>query len=266
MSQLSSIARADKLAIARSLHDTLSARQSAGPPEAALDDFIPLLAALVTELAGHVDGATAAGAERHTQRALAQMADIEVDAVYRHLFNFLHVEASRPEGAHVAAARALLRAACPDGLAHVNDRIPEENAYCRVMLDVLRNPVNTATLAAIRLPLSWLDWLEGALDASEAAQAHLAAACRGKRTHVTLGKNAEVAWVDVMRRLRRYVEARASRQDVEKRLEGEGLLAPLRDALQRLRTEEAARRTRRLTQQEAAETAASSSTASSSTA
>jgi peptidoglycan hydrolase CwlO-like protein len=62
---------------------------------------------------------------------------------------------------------------------------------------------------------------------------------------VVLGRDAEEEWVDVMRRLRKYVEARASADDLEKQEEGKVLLAPLLDALKKMHADAAARTTRR---------------------
>lgn len=245
MAYLNNIPRPEKLDLARKIHANLAAREAAGPPEPGLDGYIPVIAGVISRLAVHVGGASTASTARQVQLAALDLADIEVDRWYRHIEGFLHAETQRRAGSSVIAARALYAAACPDGLAHIKDREQEENAYCRTMLGALRDPANAATLAVIEFPLSWLDRLEAALDASDAALGDLAAARQEKSTHVDLGRDVEDDWVDVMGRLRRYVETRASRHDAPRRAEGEALLGPLLDALKKLRADAAARKTRR---------------------
>lgn len=249
MAQLRDIPRPEKLSLAHNIHTNLVTRQNAGPPEPALDGYIPELAAVIGQLDAHVGGASTASTAWQVQLGQVEMADIRVDTWYRHIESFLFVEANRRSGPEVIAAAALYAAACPDGLAHVNARVPEENAFCRSMLAALRDPVNAATLAAIELPPAWLDRLEDALDASDAAHAQLVAARHGRSTHLDLGRDAEEAWVDVMGRLSRYVDSRASKRDVARRAEGEALLAPLLDAMKKMRAAAATRRTRRQNQQ-----------------
>ncbi|MDC3958055.1 hypothetical protein [Polyangium jinanense] len=62
---------------------------------------------------------------------------------------------------------------------------------------------------------------------------------------MNLGKNAEAHWLDVVGRLRKYVESRASAGDVKRSLEGRALLAPLLDAMAHAKAVAAARATRR---------------------
>jgi len=250
MAYLENIPRPEKLEVARKIHANLVARQAAGPAEPALDAYIPDIAGVIGRLETHVHGSVNASTARQVQLARLDVADIEVDTWYRHIEGFLHVEAHRRAGPNVIAARAVYAAACPDGLAHVDDRVPEENAYCRNLLSVLRDPANAATLAALELPLVWLDRLQAALDASDAALRDLAAARQDKSTHTDLGRDVEEDWVDLMDRLRRYVDTRASRHDAVKRAESEALLGPLLVVIKKLRADAAARRTRR-TKQEA---------------
>ncbi|AKT36464.1 hypothetical protein [Chondromyces crocatus] len=247
MTHLSHIPRPEKLSIARSVHANLLERHREGAAEPALDGFIPLLEAVIEQLAEHVGGGAAAHAERYALLAEAAIADNRVDTWYRHIESYLSIEARNDEGPHALAARAAHASACPDGLAHVDARIVEENMHCRSMLLALRDPVHAALLAAIEFPMIWLDRLEAALDASEAAQDRLAQTRQERSTHVFLGRHAEKAWVDVLWRLRRAIEARAARDETARRLEGAALIAPLTDALGRLRAQEAARRTRRKT-------------------
>ncbi|AKT43804.1 hypothetical protein [Chondromyces crocatus] len=245
MTQLRNISRPEKLTVARSIHANLIARQSNGPAEEGLDTYIPVIASLIAELAGHVDGKAAAGTEHQALLGRAELADIEVDTWYRHIERYLSVEANRRGGAHVVGARAVHSAACPKGLAHVDERIPVQNAFCRGMLEALRRPVNAGILTSIEFPMAWLDRLEAALTESEASQRDLAGVRQDKRVHVGLGRDAEEAWIDVMSRLRSYVANRAGRHDLARRAEGDSLLAPLRTVLERLRAEAAARKTRR---------------------
>jgi hypothetical protein len=170
---------------------------------------------------------------------------VDVDTTYRHIHTFLSIEASRRSGPHVEAAAALDRAAFPKGLACVDARIPEENAYCRAALTVLRSPQHQSTLTAIRFPMEWLEGLDAALTESEHAFEHAAKAEGEKGGHVDLGRDAEAQWLDLMMRLRRYVASRAGRKDVVKQNEGRMLLQPLLHAIQKLKTDAAARATRR---------------------
>lgn len=255
MAHLHDIPRPEKLSLARKIHTNLVTRQTAGPPEPALDGYIPEIAAVIGGLDTHVDGASTASTAWQVQLGFVDIADINVDTWYRHIEGFLFVEAHRRDGPHVIAAGSVYAAACPDGLLHVDARVPEENAYCRSMLAALRDPVNAGTLAAIELPMVWLDRLEAALDASDAAYADLVAARHGRSTHVDLGRDVEEDWADLMSRLQRYVGSRASKRDAARRAEGEALLAPLLDALKKMRADAATRRTRRLNQQAEAEQA-----------
>ncbi|EYF07218.1 hypothetical protein [Chondromyces apiculatus] len=245
MSQLKTIPRPEKLTVARSLHENLLARQSSGPAEPGLDAYIPLLASLISGLSSHVEGKTAASAEHQTLLARAEAADGKVDTLYRHIDSYLAVEGSVQRGELSLGAKALRAAASPDGMALVNARVPEENAYCRRMLETLRNPVNAGILAGIEMPMAWLDRLEEALDESEAAQKELDGVRFDKRKHVGLGRNVEEEWVDVVGRLRSYMDNRAGRYEAVRQTEGEELMDPLDKVLRRMRAEAAARKTRR---------------------
>jgi hypothetical protein len=168
-----------------------------------------------------------------------------VDSWYRHIEGFLSVEARRRSGAHVEAANATYKAACPDGLAYVDAYIIDENVYCRAMLTVLRAPEHQKTLEAIEFPISWLDKLEAMLTESETAMAEMLKARDERKGHVGLGRDAEADWVELMIRLRRYVSMRANRRDTAKQNEGKALLQPLLDALQKEKTDAASRATRK---------------------
>ncbi|UQA56163.1 hypothetical protein [Polyangium aurulentum] len=234
-----------KASIARALHDNLVARAEAGPAEPALDAFVPELLAVSQRLELHVSGKASAIAARAAHAAEAEIADIEVDTWTRHIECYLTIESNRKTGPHVAAARALHGAAFPSGLGLVDAPIPEENTQCRHALAVLRAPEHAATVAAIGLPVLWLDFLEAAIGMSDAAFA-LATEARGAQsTHVGLGKDAEAEWAEVTARLRKYVDSRARAGEVDKQAEGRTLLAPLLDAIQKAKAVAAGRATRR---------------------
>ncbi|MDI1451992.1 hypothetical protein QHF85_48560, partial [Polyangium sp. 6x1] len=127
----------------------------------------------------------------------------------------------------------------------LDTRVPDENAEVRRILAVLRAPEHAATLAAISFPLEWLSRLEFAVGESDLAYAERASARGNVGDHVNLGKDAEADWLDVVGRLRKYVEWRASTADVERSLEGRALLAPLTDAMAHAKAVAAARATRR---------------------
>jgi hypothetical protein len=245
MSHMNNIPRSEKLTIAHKIHDNLVDRQAHGPPEPGLDAFIPQVSEIIVRLDTHVTGNVAANAAREQQLARVETADIEVDTWLRHIEGFLYVEANRRAGPNVIACKAVYKAACPDGLAHVDARVPEENAHCRKMLSVLRDPVNAATLAAIKLPVVWLDNFEDALTESEAAVNDTSEARNDKSVHVELGRDAEADWADLMHRIQHYVGSRASRGEVEKRAEGQTLILPLRAAIQKLHADASARVTRK---------------------
>jgi hypothetical protein len=242
------IQRAQKRAIALALYANLSARFRRGPPEVALDDFLPQLQDVATRL-----NATRQGSPLdREQRILAIVsADDEVDTYLRHIEGYLAVEALRRTGANKAKAKALHDLAFPDGLAHIDDRIVEENFHCRASLTILRAPEHSATLKALELPPVWLDRWEAALDASDSAQSQ---ALRASAIEAAGGSAAEAAtqdpeadWVDLVARLRRHVTGRAARDDAARIEEGRVLLRPLFDALQALRvSDEAARPPRRV--------------------
>lgn len=248
------IARAEKRAIALALYANLSVRFRKGQPEHALDDFLPQLMDVAARLNPATSGGGGGGGEvDRAQRILAIVAaDDEVDTYLRHIEGYLAVEALRRTGPKVAVAKAVHDAAFPDGLAHIDDRIVEENSHCRASLAILRAPGNAAALAALELPPAWLDRWEEALDASDAAVSEglraLAAEGTGAPpTQPSSNRDPEADWVDLMARLRRYMASRAALDDATRIEEGRALLRPLFDALQALRVaEDAARPARRV--------------------
>jgi hypothetical protein len=242
---LTHIQRTAMTAIAIETRDLLLARQNAGPPEPALDGYTPLFDAAAAGLSTYVDGSARADAARATRLVLLGVADDEVDRWYRHNESYLAVEALRRTGTAGALARALHDKAFSDGLAHVDDRVEDENTYLRNALTILRAPEHANTLAAIEFPLPYLDQLEKAVTASDAALESVIAARDDKSDQVSAGQSAEDVWIDLMVRFRRYIGSRATRKGDKARYEeGLALLAPLTRELKRLQAEAAARATR----------------------
>lgn len=242
---LTDISRAEKLSITTATHTALTERQKAGPPEPALDAFIPELAAVEAALKTHVTGKDLANAAREKHLARIEIADDDVDTRFRHIEAFVAIEANRRTGPLVVDAQSLYKAAFPEGLARIDDRVPDQNIHVRATLNALQSPEHAATVQAIGLPSAWINALDVALQESNAAIADLARARGDKSSHVELGKSAETDWVDLMIRLRRYVASRAKRTDVARIAEGQAILKPLLDAIQKLRAAAAARATRR---------------------
>lgn len=252
-SPLHQIPRTEKRDIARALYANLSARFRKGPPERDLDDFLPQLLDIAARLEaqGSVGSSSSTETERERRIAAVVSADDEVDTYLRHIEGYLVVEGMRRMGPNGALARALHDVAFPDGLAHIDDRIVEENFHCRASLAVLRAPEHAATLAALKLPLVWLDEWEHALNASDAAvsevlrtmaaQGGAPASASPTQPAAQPARDPDADWADLMARLRRYVAGRADRDDVRRIEEGRELLRPLFDALQKLRMEDAAR-------------------------
>lgn len=242
---LSQIPRAEKKTIAQGLHQTPTDRLAHQGAEPGLDAFLPELADLTGRLSAHVLGQTGADAARITRLATADRADDAVDTWLRHIESFLAVEGHRRTGPHTALALALHDAALPDGLAHVDDRVVEENRHCRDALVVLNAPEHAPVLAGIGFPTSWLGQLEAALDASDAATNDVINARTTRGDHTQGGRDAEAEWIDLMVRLRRYVGSRAKRTDKAKLQEGRDLLRPLLEVVAKLRADSAARATRK---------------------
>jgi hypothetical protein len=242
---LTQVSRAEKASITGGILALLTARQQSGPPEPTLDAYIPELDDLGARLDAHVLGNVVADGARALLLAKLDVADDAVDAHYRHIEGFLDIEAHRRRSPHAVHALACHQAAFPDGLGHVDDRIIDENRYCRGSLAVLQAPENAALLINIAFPTGWLPAFANALDASDAALDEVVNARIDKSTHISQGRNAEDDWVDTMVRLRRYISSRAKRTDKAKIAEGRALLRPLLDELKRLSTEAAARATRK---------------------
>ncbi|MDI1482351.1 hypothetical protein [Polyangium sp. y55x31] len=239
------LSRAQKATIGRKLHDNLVLRAQKGPPEPMLDAFIPPLDAVTTRLETHVVGKDETSAARAAHGDRSEKADIEVDTLARHIEGYIHIESIRRAGPHVTSVRALHAAAFPRGRAFLDDRVPDENQEIRRILAVLRAPEHASTLAGISFPLEWLDRLEFAVGESDLALAEKATARGAIGDHISLGKDAEAAWVDLVGRLRKFLESRAPAGNVEVALENGALLAPLNDAIAHAKALAAARATRR---------------------
>ena len=223
----------------------LQSRSAAGPPEPALDAFIPELEAVGAALHTSVDAQGAAAAALKAILAKLDAADVDVDTWLRHHYYFIDVEATRRAGPHVAGAQALGEAAFPDDLEHVDDFIPDENELCRKSIAAIRSPEHAATVVAIGLPSAWTDAWAAAVVVSDALFNEVQTVRAGKSVHVIAGQDAEVAFVDVMTRLKRYIGSRASLKDTVKVAQGQLLIQPLLDALAKMRAEERARATRK---------------------
>jgi len=245
LATIAQLTRPEMATAGRNIVILLQSRQSAGPPEPALDAYIPELEPVVTGLEQGVSGQVLAASALKALLARVELADNDVDTRLRHHFYYINVEATQRSGPNILGAQALEAAAFPDGLAHVNDYIPDENRLCRDALAALRSPEHAATVAAIELPAGWLDKWEKALNESDAAFDAVQKTRASKSIHVLTGQDAEVAFVDVMLRLRRYIDSRASRTDKVKLAQGRLLLAPLLEVLNKARAEERARETRR---------------------
>jgi hypothetical protein len=239
------VSRGDKLDIARNLIIVLKGRQQSGPPEPGLDAFISELEAVASALSAPASESALPDPDRSARLARADVADINLDTWLRHIESFLSIEANRRGGPNVPVARALYAAACPDGLAHVDARVVEQNAHCRETLSVLRAPRHASAIAAIELPTAWIAKLEVALVESEVAIADIIGAQREKGGPGALGRDAEDDWVDLMIRLRKYMGSRASRTDFVRISETRALLKPLLGALDKMKSDAAARAAKR---------------------
>jgi hypothetical protein len=245
MPTASDLPRPEKLKVARGMIKNLKERKEKGPPEEALDNFIPEFEQVEKNLDMHVSGGVVADAARHALLLWVEKADGDVDADLLHHENFIWVETKRRHSPHAAAAEATYRAAFPERSGPVDAYIPVENRYCRNAIAVLREPQHAAVMQAIKLPESWTPQWEADLDESDAAFAELEKVRATKKGHTGGGVDAEDDFVDATVRLRRYIGSRAKRSEKDKMAEGKALLSPLDDAIDKLRREAAARATRR---------------------
>lgn len=245
MASLSQVSRDEKRRIAAEIHDNLFARSSSGPADALLDPFIAKSAAIRDALAEHVSDKSAAQAERSALLAECDVNDDEVDRWYRHIFRYLEVEALRRHAPEQGMIDALLTAAFPQGMDHVDDRIPDQNEEVRKTLQSIRNPEYSATLTAILLPLAWLDALDVASKKSDGSFTAYQSSMGDASTAVALGKDAEKEWVTWARALGNAMALRSSSANAETTEEGKRLIAPLTNAIRGLRSQARARATKR---------------------
>jgi hypothetical protein len=245
MASLARIPRVDKRRIAAEIHDNLVARATSGPPDAIVDPFIAKSAAIRDALAAQVDDKNTALAERSALLAENDVDDDEVDRWYRHTFWYLEVEGLRRHAPQHAAIDALRVAAYPQGLAHIDARIPDQNETVRQSLSVLRNPEYASTITAIALPSAWLDALELAVKKSDASFAAYQAAMGQASSAVAIGRDAEDDWVQWARALSHAIALRSSDANGDVAEQYKGLIGPLTNAVQLLRTQEKTRATKR---------------------
>lgn len=249
------LSRLEKTLIARKLRELLAARAQKGPAEPQLDAFIPELEAVSGRLDAHVGGKIAARAARAAGATRSEAADATVDTWARQIESFLDNAGRHRHSPHAASARALRDTAFPRGLAFIDDRIPDENAVVRAALQILRAPTHAGTLVNLHFPMAWLDLLDAAVGESDDAFAETSSARHEVVEHVTLGRDAETEWLDVVQRLQKYVEYRAMDADAEKQVECKALIAPLKDAVARAKALAATRATRRTKKAEPVEQA-----------
>jgi hypothetical protein len=145
----------------------------------------------------------------------------------------------------VKAAKTLYDAVFPNGIAFVDDAIPDENTIVREVLTKLRAPEHQATLAGIKFPLFWLDELEVAVDKSDKAYRDRMNTFGQREDVVSRAREVETEWLDVVMRLRKYVASRAPAGDLEKAHENKELLRPLDEAMAKEKALAKARATRR---------------------
>jgi hypothetical protein len=93
--------------------------------------------------------------------------------------------------------------------------------------------------------MEWTEAWEAALEESDAAFRDAEKSRLDQAQHIGRGQDAEADFVDVMIRLRRYIDSRASRHDKARIAEGQRLIAPLLSAMKKMKTERLARATRR---------------------
>lgn len=247
MASFSQVPRDEKRRIASEVYDNLVARSTIGPADSILDPFMARTATVREALTAHVEDKSAAIAERGALLAENDVDDDEVDRWYRHGYRYLEVEALREHAAEHASIVALLKAAYPDGLAHVDDRVPDQNDEVRKTIATLRHPENATTMAAIQFPATWLDALESAVKKSDASFAAYKAAIGQASSAVALGQDAEDAWVQWARGLSHAIALRSAGAATDIVEEGKRILAPLSNAVRQLRSQAKTRATKKTT-------------------
>ena len=239
------LSRVEKTAVCMAIHENLKTRAQNGPAEVVLDAYIPALASIGVRLSAFVEGKNEVSATHTAFVILSEDADCEVDGLCKHVESFLYVEGHRRRGASVQAAKTLYDAVFPNGIAFVDDAIPDENTIVREILTKLRAPEHQATLAGIKFPLVWLDELEVAVEKSDKAYRDRMATFGQREDVVSRAREVETEWLDVVMRLRKYVASRAPAGDLEKAHENKELLRPLDEAMAKEKALAKARATRR---------------------
>ncbi len=245
MASFTQIPRHEKKRIASELHDNFAARADQGPADTLLDPFIAKFAGSRDSLVEHVEGKSTALAQRAAVLSACDVADDEVDRWYRHLYRFIEVESIRRHNPHQLSISGLISAAYPDGLEHVDDRIPDQNEQVRRALIAFRDSQFADTLKGTALPLEWLENLDSAMQQSDSTFAAYQATFSDAATAVSLGRDAEAEWVQLARGVLSAIELRAMDGGADSAAEGKRLVAPLTDAIRKLRTESRTRATKR---------------------
>lgn len=245
MASLAQVPRHGKRRIASDIHDNLVARATSGPPDPILDPFITKSATVRDALAEQVDDKETAIAERPALHAETDINDDDVDRWYRHGYRYLEVETLRRHAPEHAAIEALLVAAYPHGLAHVDDRIPDQNEEVRKTILALRSPEHAQAVAASSLPLTWIDAMDAAVKKSDASFVAYQATFGQASSAVAMGRDAENDWVLWARALGHAIALRSSGADVDIVEEGKRLIEPLTIAVRHLRTQARTRETKR---------------------
>jgi hypothetical protein len=246
MTTASRLPRPVKAAVAQAIGNNLARREQGGPPEPALDAFIPQLQGVATRLSTHVEGKDSADNTRRAQLLRLELGDMRVDKRLRHVTFYIRVEAEARGGPNVEHAEMLHEAASLGEMStYVDAYVPDENRYCWNVIKTLEHPDHAAAVVAIGLPKEWLtEWKAELTESQEAFDA--AGLARGDQgTHTGAGQDAEADFTEIMFRLRRYIDSRADRRDTVKVAEGKGLIQPLLDALEKAKVDAAARATRR---------------------
>jgi hypothetical protein len=245
MASFTQVTRPEKKRVSSELHDNLASRAANGPPDALLDPLIAKFATSRDALGEQVDGKSAALAEGAAALVTCDIDDDEVDRWYRHVYYYVKAESLRRHAPQHASINALLSTAYPDGLAHVDDRIPDQNEEVRKTIVAFRDPQFAETLVAIELPTSWIDKLEAATHRSAASFAAYQATSGHASTAVALGRDAEEEWVQLARTITHTIALRSVGAAPDVVEEGKRLIAPLTNAVRLIRTESRARETKR---------------------
>lgn len=253
---LRGIPREEKLEIATKLRDKLIARgeerKAAGlPPDGGYDAFAVDFNGSVTDLTPEVKGVLTAEETRTKRLTDLDDADDEVDYGYRRVEACVRIHGLRRHGPFVAAAKKLYTTAFTDGLAHLDDAIPDENRLCRKTIDVLRSADWAPVVAGIEVPQAWIQVWDDAITLSDKIYNEIADARTKRKEHVGSGQDAELDWVETATRYRKFVGSRTKRSDKALVAEAKELLAPLTDVLDKMRAAAARRETERTKAEEA---------------